>query len=54
LNSVSSVWTHNILHRSSNQAHQTGKKNSTSFISISGSKCGGDREKLENIVFSDR
>jgi hypothetical protein len=29
------------------------KKNSTGFISISGSKCGGGREKLENIVFND-
>jgi hypothetical protein len=30
------------------------KKKSTSFISISGSKCGVGRKKLENIVFNDR
>jgi hypothetical protein len=30
-----------MLHPSSNQAHQTGWQNSTNFISISGSKCGG-------------
>jgi hypothetical protein len=36
-----------MLHPSSNQAHQTGKKNSTSFISIFGSKCGGGGKNLK-------
>jgi hypothetical protein len=54
LNGVSSGWAHNMLHSSSNQENQTGYKNSNSFISISGSKFGGGREKLENIVCNDR
>jgi hypothetical protein len=44
-----------MLHPSSGKSGKPNRiKNSTGFISISGSKCGGDMEKLENVAFNDR